>query len=202
VEANAHSTRTAAALSMQSRTRSESSGQMMNQVVDMMQAITASSRQVHDIIGVIDNIAFQTNILALNAAVEAARAGDQGRGFAVVAAEVRTLSQRSAQAAREISKLITASSAQVAAGGVLVTDTGAAMQEVVAQAKQLSALIDEISRANAQQSHGVRDISTMLNTLDNSTQQNAALVEQAAAAAASMRDESGRLVDAVRMFKL
>ncbi len=202
VEANANSTRTAAALSMQSRTRSESGGQMMNQVVDMMQAITTSSRQVHDIIGVIDNIAFQTNILALNAAVEAARAGDQGRGFAVVASEVRTLSQRSAQAAREISQLITASSAQVAAGGVLVADTGAAMQEGVAQAKQLSALIDEISHANAEQSHGVRAISTMLNTLDNSTQQNAALVEQAAAAAASMRDESGRLVDAVRMFKL
>ncbi|MEO7106399.1 MAG: methyl-accepting chemotaxis protein, partial [Rhodoferax sp.] len=147
------------------------------------------------IIGVINAIAFQTNILALNAAVEAARAGDQGRGFVVVAAEVRTLSQRSARAASEIST-------QVAAGGVLVANTGAAMQLVVAEAKQLSALIDEISRANVEQSRSVMDISTMLNTLDSSTQQNAALVEQAAAAAAAMRDESGRLVDAVRLFKL
>jgi methyl-accepting chemotaxis protein len=168
---------------------------MMGQVVDVMQAITTSSKRIEDIIGVINAIAFQTNILALNAAVEAARAGDQGRGFVVVAAEVRTLSQRSAQAASEIST-------QVAAGDVLVANTGAAMQLVVAEAKQLSALIDEISRANVEQSLSVMDISTMLNTLDSSTQQNAALVAQAAAAAAAMRDESGRLVDAVRLFKL
>lgn len=202
VQTNASSTRTAAELSTQSRNRSERSGQMMNQVVEVMQSITASSSKVHDIIGVINAIAFQTNILALNAAVEAARAGEHGKGFAVVAAEVRTLSRRSAQAADEISKLITESTEQVAAGGVLVADTGAAMHQLVTVATQLSALIDGISHANAEQAQGVKGISVMLSDLDASTQQNAALVEQAAAAAASMREESARLVDAVSLFKI
>jgi methyl-accepting chemotaxis protein len=167
-----------------------------------MQDIAASSRKIADIIGVIDGIAFQTNILALNAAVEAARAGEQGRGFAVVAAEVRSLAQRSANAAREIKGLIGASVDKVEAGSRLVGDAGQTMDDIVTQVRRVSELIGRISAATQEQTTGIGQVGQAVNGLDQTTQQNAALVEQSASAAESLRQQAARLAETVRVFKL
>jgi len=171
-------------------------------VVSNMQDITDSSRRIADIIGVIDGIAFQTNILALNAAVEAARAGENGRGFAVVAGEVRSLAQRSADAAKEIKALIGQSVDKVEAGAKLVGDAGKTMNDIVVQVRRVSELIAEISHSSAQQSAGIGQVGDAVNQLDQVTQQNAALVEESAAAAESLSQQAARLVEAVGVFRL
>ena len=167
-----------------------------------MQEISQSSSRIADIIGVIDGIAFQTNILALNAAVEAARAGEQGRGFAVVATEVRNLAQRSAGAAREIKTLIGASVSKVEHGSRLVTEAGSTMSDIVNRVHQVSKLISEISSATSAQSAEIGSIGQAVGEIDDTTQQNAALVEQSAAAAESLQRQAGRLAEAVNVFKL
>jgi methyl-accepting chemotaxis protein len=177
-------------------------GQVVAQVVTTMDAINASSKKISDIIGVIDGIAFQTNILALNAAVEAARAGEQGRGFAVVAGEVRSLAQRSAEAAREIKSLIGNSVDKVETGSRLVTDAGSTMNEIVASVQRVTDIIGEITAASAEQSQGLGQINGAVTQLDQMTQQNAALVEESAAAAESLREQAGRLAGLVGMFRL
>jgi methyl-accepting chemotaxis protein len=167
-----------------------------------MHEISTSSRKIGDIIGLIDSIAFQTNILALNAAVEAARAGEQGRGFAVVASEVRSLAQRSAAAASEIKTLI-GSSVQAVDGGVRhVEDAGSAMQEIVASVQRLGDIIGEISAAAREQATGIGEANQSVCEIDRMTQQNAALVEESAAAADSLRDQAGRLSQVVQQFRL
>ena len=177
-------------------------GAVVGQVVATMEDITASSKKIADIISVIDGIAFQTNILALNAAVEAARAGEQGRGFAVVAGEVRNLAQRSAQAAREIKSLISDSVEKVEAGSRQVNDAGSAMSEIVAQVKRVTDLIGEITSASLEQSSGIGQVNDAITQMDQATQQNAALVEESAAAAASLKEQAGKLAEAVAVFKL
>ena len=177
-------------------------GQVVGDVVATMRGIHDSSRRIADIIGVIDGIAFQTNILALNAAVEAARAGEAGRGFAVVASEVRSLAQRSAEAAREIKTLISASVEHVEQGTQQVDRAGATMNEVVAAIQRVTGIVGEISVASAEQSEGVGLVGQSLSQMDQATQQNAALVEQSAAAAASLRDQANQLVQAVAGFRL
>ncbi|MGD9774335.1 methyl-accepting chemotaxis protein [Diaphorobacter sp.] len=177
-------------------------GQVVQQAVASMHDISASSRKIADIIGVIDGIAFQTNILALNAAVEAARAGEQGRGFAVVASEVRSLAQRSAGAAKEIKGLIS-SSVQAVDGGVRhVEDAGKAMQEIVTSVQRVNDIIGEISSAAAEQASGIGAVNASVGEIDRMTQQNAALVEQSAAAAESLRDQAARLSQVVQQFQL
>ncbi|MDO9437874.1 PAS domain-containing methyl-accepting chemotaxis protein [Hydrogenophaga sp.] len=176
-------------------------GHAVSQVVNTMGEITASSRKIQDIIGVIDGIAFQTNILALNAAVEAARAGEQGRGFAVVAGEVRSLARRSAEAAKEIKQLIGASVDRVEAGTRLVDDAGKTMDEIVQQVQQVSSLVGDISAATIEQSGGIQQVSQAVGHLDQVTQQNSALVEQAAAASQSLQQQTQRLVEAVSVFR-
>ena len=177
-------------------------GIVVRQVVDTMSGISESSKKIADIIGVIDGIAFQTNILALNAAVEAARAGEQGRGFAVVASEVRNLAQRSAEAAKEIKVLITDSTNKVDAGTALVDQAGKTMDEVVNSVKRVTDIMAEITAASAEQSQGIDQISTAVQQMDEVTQQNAALVEEAAAAAESLEEQAGKMVQAVAIFKL
>jgi methyl-accepting chemotaxis protein len=177
-------------------------GNVVAQVVKTMDAINASSKKISDIIGVIDGIAFQTNILALNAAVEAARAGEQGRGFAVVAGEVRSLAQRSAEAAREIKSLIGNSVDKVETGSRLVTDAGSTMNEIVASVQRVTDIIGEITAASTEQSQGLGQINGAVTQLDQMTQQNAALVEESAAAAESLREQASRLSGLVGMFRL
>ena len=177
-------------------------GEVVGRVVATMNEINQSSRKIGDIIGVIDGIAFQTNILALNAAVEAARAGAQGRGFAVVAAEVRSLAQRSAQAAKEIKGLIGASVDTLDAGTRLVAEAGSTIDEVVVNARRVANIIGEITAASGEQASGVDEVNAAVSQLDQMTQQNAALVEESAAAAKSLKDQAGRLAEVVRVFRL
>ena len=177
-------------------------GVVVSAVVTTMDEINASSKKIADITGVIDGIAFQTNILALNAAVEAARAGEQGRGFAVVASEVRSLAQRSAEAAKEIKSLIGASVDKVASGSKLVADAGSTMREIVASVQRVSDIIGEISTASAEQSDGIDLVNTAVTQLDQMTQQNAALVEESAAAAESLRGQADTLGGVLSGFRL
>ncbi len=177
-------------------------GDVVGQVVHTMDAISASSRKVVDIIGVIEGIAFQTNILALNAAVEAARAGEQGRGFAVVAGEVRNLAQRSSAAAHEVRDLIGASAAQVDGGAKLVSEAGRTMQDIVESVGRVAGLLSEISTASAQQREGIEQVNQAVAHMDTATQQNAALVEQAATAAGALTEQAGQLMAVVGEFKL
>ena len=177
-------------------------GHVVAQVVSTMGEINDSSRKISDIIGVIDGIAFQTNILALNAAVEAARAGEQGRGFAVVASEVRSLAGRSAAAAKEIKELISASVAKVDSGTQLVAQAGQTMDEIVSSVKRVSDIIAEIHSASAEQSQGIAEVNQAVSQLDQMTQQNSALVEESAAAADSMREQAQRLAKVVSVFRL
>ena len=180
----------------------ERGGAVMGQVVQTMEAITASSRRIADIIGVIDGIAFQTNILALNAAVEAARAGEQGRGFAVVAAEVRSLAQRSAEAAREIKALIADSVGKVESGGRLVDEAGRTMGEIVDGVQRVTAIMAEISAASEEQSSGIEQVNRAIAQMDQATQQNASLVGEASSATRMLEQDAARLAEAVAVFRL
>ena len=177
-------------------------GQVISQVVNTMNGIRTSSTKIGEIIGTIDSIAFQTNILALNAAVEAARAGEQGRGFAVVATEVRALAGRSASAAREIKALISASMEQVVIGSKVVAEAGSTIEEIVTNADRIAGLMGEIATATREQSVGVGQVGAAVHQLDQSTQQNAALVEQTSAAANSLADNAGKLAEEVGFFRM
>jgi methyl-accepting chemotaxis protein len=202
VKHNADTVRQATTLAGTASEAATKGGNVVSQVVHTMNEITESSRKIGDIIGVIDGIAFQTNILALNAAVEAARAGEQGRGFAVVASEVRSLAQRSAEAAKEIKILIKASAERVEAGSRLVVDAGDAMTDIVRQVQNVNSLIAEIGHATNEQSTGLSQVNDAVAQLDHMTQQNAALVEEAAAASTSLKHQAGDLVEAVATFKI
>jgi methyl-accepting chemotaxis protein len=202
VKQNADAARQANQLAASASQVAAKGGAVVGEVVSTMDQISASSRKIADIIGVIDGIAFQTNILALNAAVEAARAGEQGRGFAVVAGEVRNLAQRSAQAAREIKSLIGESVEKVETGSKLVNDAGQTMSDIVAQVKRVTDLIGEITSSTLEQSNGIGQVNQAVTQLDQMTQQNAALVEQSAAAAESLKDQADKLAKAVAIFKL
>jgi methyl-accepting chemotaxis protein len=202
VRATADSARDASELVVGASTAASRGGEVVGQVVQTMGEISASSRKIADIIGVIDGIAFQTNILALNAAVEAARAGEQGRGFAVVAAEVRTLAQRSAQAAKEIKGLIDESVSRVEAGGRQVNDAGNAMEDIVKSVAAVNEIINRIAQTSSEQSSGIDQVNSAVGHLDQMTQQNAALVEQSAAAATSLKDQARQLAEAVASFRV
>jgi methyl-accepting chemotaxis protein len=202
VRQSADASRTADQLAASAAEVAQRGGAVVAQVVETMQQIHDSSRRIADIIGVIDGIAFQTNILALNAAVEAARAGEQGRGFAVVASEVRSLAQRSAGAAKEIKGLIGSSVDRVEAGSRLVADAGSTMNEIVASVQRVSDIMGEITAATTQQSQGIGQVNTSVSRLDQMTQQNAALVEESTAAAESLKDQAARLARAVSTFQL
>lgn len=202
VRQNADTVRMAAQLANAASSTAGRGGEVMRQVVLTMADITASSRRIGDIIGVIDSIAFQTNILALNAAVEAARAGEQGRGFAVVASEVRTLAHRSAQAAKEIKDLIGESVSKVDAGAQQVDQAGTTMLEVVDHARRVAELLAEVGAATQEQVQGISQVNVAVNQLDQVTQQNAALVEESSAAADSLSNQASRLVELVRVFRL
>jgi methyl-accepting chemotaxis protein len=201
VRQSADAARTANQLASSAAEVAARGGRVVSQVVMTMDDINSSSKKISDIIGVIDGIAFQTNILALNAAVEAARAGEQGRGFAVVAGEVRSLAQRSAEAAREIKSLIGASVERVDSGSHLVQDAGATMTEIVASVQRVSDIIGEISGAAGEQSQGIGHVNEAICELDRMTQQNAALVEQSAAAAESLKEQAARLAGVVSTFR-
>jgi methyl-accepting chemotaxis protein len=202
VRQNADNSQQANQLAVTASSVATKGGDVIGRVVNTMSSISESSRKISDIIGVIDGIAFQTNILALNAAVEAARAGEQGRGFAVVAAEVRSLAQRSAAAAKEIKTLINDSVDKVEGGNRLVEEAGQTMQEIVTSIKRVTDIMAEISAASQEQSTGIEQVNTAITQMDDVTQQNAALVEEAAAAAESLEEQARNLVDAISRFKL
>ncbi|MBB1592690.1 methyl-accepting chemotaxis protein [Achromobacter sp. UMC46] len=202
VKQNADNARQANQLAASASDVAERGGSAVSEVVSTMQGISASSRKISEIVSVIDGIAFQTNILALNAAVEAARAGEQGKGFAVVAGEVRSLAQRSAQAAKEIKGLIEDSVTKVGAGSQQVERAGATMQEIVSSVKRVTDIMGEISAASEEQSSGIDQVNRAVSQMDEVTQQNAALVEEAAAAAGSLQEQAQRLAEAVAVFKI
>jgi methyl-accepting chemotaxis protein len=202
VKQNADNARQANQLAVRASEVAQRGGGVVSEVVTTMDAITGSSRKIADIISVIDGIAFQTNILALNAAVEAARAGEQGRGFAVVASEVRNLAQRSAAAAKEIKGLIDDSLEKVNAGSALVTQAGSTMSEVVDSIQRVTDIMGEITSASLEQSSGIEQVNQAIGQMDQVTQQNAALVEEAAAAAGSLHDQADALTAIVSVFKL
>jgi len=202
VKQNADNARQANQLAASASDVAARGGSAVNEVVSTMQGISASSRKISEIVSVIDGIAFQTNILALNAAVEAARAGEQGKGFAVVAGEVRSLAQRSAQAAKEIKGLIEDSVSKVGAGSQQVERAGATMEEIVASVKRVTDIMGEISAASEEQSTGIDQVNRAVSQMDEVTQQNAALVEEAAAAAGSLQEQAQRLAEAVAVFKI
>ena len=202
VQASADTAQQASALARSASQAATKGGEVVGNVVGTMDEIIASSRKISDIIGVIDGIAFQTNILALNAAVEAARAGEQGRGFAVVASEVRNLAGRSAEAAKEIKALIDTSVQKVEVGEQQVKAAGTAMHDIVTQVQRVSQLIHEISSASAEQALGIGQVGDAVAQLDQVTQQNAALVEESAAAADSLRHQAAALSQAVSVFRL
>ncbi|MDE2429709.1 MAG: Tar ligand binding domain-containing protein [Burkholderiales bacterium] len=202
VQQNADNARQANTLALTASDVAVKGGRVVGDVVHTMSSIKESSKKIVDIIGVIDGIAFQTNILALNAAVEAARAGEQGRGFAVVATEVRNLAQRSANAAKEIKELISNSVDQVEAGSALVDDAGKTMNEIVVSIKSVADIMAEITAASAEQRDGIAQVNLAIAKMDEATQQNAALVEEAAAAAGSMREQANNLNHAVSIFKV
>ena len=202
VQANAENARTANQLAVSASTVAVQGGDVVAEVVTTMKGINDSSKKIADIISVIDGIAFQTNILALNAAVEAARAGEQGRGFAVVASDVRSLAQRSADAAKEIKTLIHASVERVELGTTLVDKAGATMNEVVSAIRHVTDIVGEISAASSEQSAGVAQAGDAITEMDQATQQNAALVVQSAAAADSLKVQAQQLVQAVAVFRL
>jgi methyl-accepting chemotaxis protein len=202
VNQNADAARTASQLASSASGVAQKGGEVVGQVVNTMSDISAASKKISEIIGVIDGIAFQTNILALNASVEAARAGEQGRGFAVVASEVRNLAQRSAEAAKEIKTLIGASAEKVEVGSQLVEQAGATMNEIVASVQRVTDMIGEITASTSEQASGIGQVNQAVGHLDQMTQQNAALVEQSAAAADSLKDQANGLAQAVSVFRV
>jgi len=202
VKQNSDNARQGSTLASDASATAARGGEAVGQVVVTMHGIAESSKRVSDIIGVIDSIAFQTNILALNASVEAARAGEQGRGFAVVATEVRNLASRSADAAKEIRALIETSAGQVQQGSNLVEGAGQTMEEIMASVKRVADIMDEISAASSEQSDGIEQVNQAVSQMDEVTQQNAALVQEAATAAASLEEQAAHLESAVATFKL
>jgi methyl-accepting chemotaxis protein len=202
VKNNAESSRQARQLAAGATDVATRGGEVVSQVVEQMDGISAASKQIGDIIGVIDGIAFQTNILALNAAVEAARAGEQGRGFAVVASEVRLLAQRSADAAKEIKGLIGQSGQRVEHGAALVAQAGSTMTELVEAVRRVNDLMGEIASASDEQATGIEQVNQTITHMDGVTQQNVALVEEATAAAGSLEEQAGKLADAVSVFRM